>query len=270
LDPRLGAAHAVAEASRNVACAGGRPLAVTNCLNFGNPEKPGGAYQLREAVGGMGDACRALGVPVVSGNVSLYNESADGPVFPTPTVGVVGVIDDVQRRAGIAWNAGDEIVLIGAAEPSLGGSEYLAHVHGLTAGRPPELDLEHELAVQRIVREMIADGDVRTAHDCSEGGLAVALAEMAIASGSGCVIHGDPPVGATGRLDEAWFGEAPSRIIIAGDPAAIATARERCAGAGVATFPLGAVAGTAIVLGSAQIDLSAATSRFDRALVDLS
>ena len=186
LDPALGAAHAVAEACRNVSCVGGRPLAVTNCLNFGSPEKPAGYYQLREAVRGMGDACRALGVPVVSGNVSLYNESAQGAVFPTPTVGVVGVIDDVAAHATMAWHDGDIVALLGDAQPQVGGSEFLASHHDMTAGAPPPLDFERERSVQLVVRQAVASGLLATAHDCAEGGLAVAIAEMAIVSGSRC------------------------------------------------------------------------------------
>jgi phosphoribosylformylglycinamidine synthase len=171
LDPYLGAMHAVAEACRNVACAGGRPLAITNCLNFGNPEKPAGYYQLERAVQAIADACNALGVPVVSGNVSLYNETADVPIFPTPTIGAVGLLDDVTQHATMVWSAGQTLLLLGELERSLGGSEYLAMRHGITAGHPPALDLDRELALQRLVIKLIAGGVIDTAHDVSAGGL---------------------------------------------------------------------------------------------------
>lgn len=271
LDPALGAAHAVAEAARNVSCVGGRPLAVTNCLNFGSPEKPAGYYQLREAVRGMGDACRALGIPVVSGNVSLYNESADGPVFPTPTVGVVGVVDHVARHATMRWRAGEQVALLGGAVPTLGGSEYLARLHGMTAGPPPPLDLTAEEAVQRLVREAIADGLIATAHDCSEGGLAVALAEMAIASEVGIRIEGLPVNGPNGRLDERWFGEAPSRIVVAGGTDAISQLESRASAAGLPIVVLGESGGEDIALaGMPVVSVAIATTSYERGLVELS
>jgi phosphoribosylformylglycinamidine synthase len=139
LDSELGGRHAVAEATRNVSCVGARPLAITNCLNFGSPEKPAGYYQLDRAVAGMAAACDALGVPVVSGNVSLYNETAAAPVMPTPTVGAVGVIDDSDRHATMRWRAGDVVILVGGQSPTIGATEYLATCRGLTAGRPPAL-----------------------------------------------------------------------------------------------------------------------------------
>ncbi len=136
LDPFVGAQHAIAEATRNVSCVGGRPLGMTNCLNFGNPERSPANWQLSEAVAGMADACRKLGVPIVSGNVSLYNETEGNPVYPTPMVGCVGVIDDVNSAVGIGWNNGDDIYLLGQSAPDLGGSEYLATIHGKVAGSP--------------------------------------------------------------------------------------------------------------------------------------
>jgi phosphoribosylformylglycinamidine synthase len=269
LDPRLGAAHAVAEATRNVSCTGATPLAITNCLNFGSPEKPAGYYQLREAVGGMGDACRALGVPVVSGNVSLYNESADGAVFPTPTVGAVGVIERLERRATMTWRAGDSVALIEGARPSIGASEYLATIHQLTAGSPPELDLEIERKVQAVVRSATEDGLIATAHDCSEGGLAVALAEMAIASGVG--FESDGIVADLGRLDAPLFGEAPSRIIVSGGEAAIAEIEARAAAEGLTVRRLGRAAGDEIqLLESVTVSLGDATRAFEHGLEELS
>jgi len=216
LDPFLGGQHAVAEAARNVSCTGAEPLALTNCLNFGSPEKPEGYFQLQQAVLGMAKAAEALGTPVVSGNVSLYNESGDEAILPTPTVGMVGLLENVARRARIAPIDGDVLILIGQQTATLGASEYLAIRHGLVAGSPPELDLAVEHNVQLLVRSMIADGIVRTAHDTSEGGLLVALAEMLIAADTGATIALQPLLDANAeRLDRTCFGEAASRITVA-------------------------------------------------------
>jgi phosphoribosylformylglycinamidine synthase II len=192
LDPREGGKIAVAEAARNLTCSGARPLAVTDNLNFGNPYKPENFWQLREAVEGIAEACRAFGTPVTGGNVSLYNESPAGAVDPTPTIGMVGLIDE-EKHVTTQWfkNAGDMIILIGGTRavasqdealtarrpPDLGGSQFLKVCHGLKIGPVPKLDLSHEIKVQNAVRSLIREGLVKSAHDCSEGGLAVALAE---------------------------------------------------------------------------------------------
>jgi phosphoribosylformylglycinamidine synthase len=216
LDPRNGGRTAVAEAARNVACVGGRPMAITNCLNFGNPKRPEVFYQFREAVAGMGEACRALGTPVTGGNVSLYNENPSGAVYPTPVIGMVGVVDSLEHVTRSRFpEREDSIVLLGEPTDELGGSEYLASIHGIVAGMPPRCDLEKERATIDALLEAIAAGVVHSAHDCSEGGLAVALSECAI---------GDPErlVGAEVTLDE-WshlplrallFGEAQARIVV--------------------------------------------------------
>src|SRR5712672_329320 len=193
LDPREGGRIAVAEAARNLICSGARPLAVTDCLNFGNPYKPENFWQLREAVEGVAEACRTFGTPVTGGNVSLYNESPLGVVDPTPTIAMVGLIDD-EKHITTQWfkDNGDVIILVGleparlraaahrdegVAAPSLGGSRYLKVCHGLKVGPPPHVDLAREIKVQNAVRDLIREGLVKNAHDCSEGGLAVALAE---------------------------------------------------------------------------------------------
>src|SRR5437016_6134070 len=183
LDPREGGKIAVAEAARNLTCSGARPLALTDCLNFGNPYKPQNFWQLREAVEGVSEACRAFGTPVTGGNVSLYNESPLGVVDPTPTIAMVGLIDD-EKHITTQWfkEEGDIIILVGAAAINnsgynLGGSRYLKVCHGLKIGPPPHVDLAHEINVQNAVRDLIRAGVVQSAHDCSEGGLAVALAE---------------------------------------------------------------------------------------------
>jgi phosphoribosylformylglycinamidine (FGAM) synthase-like enzyme len=270
LDPELGGRHAVAEATRNVSCVGATPLAITNCLNFGSPEKPAGYYQLDRAVAGMAAACVALGVPVVSGNVSLYNETAAAPVMPTPTVGAVGVIEHTARHATMHCRPGDIVLLVGDRAPTIGASEYLSACHGMTAGHPPELDLTLELRVQNFVRSVISEGILRTAHDCSEGGLAVALAEMAIVSGIGLAVLSSPP-GANGRVDEAWFGEAPSRIVIACDAAVVPDVERRAKTLDVSITCLGTVGGNEITLGeAAPVPLVAARTRYESALVNLS
>src|SRR2546428_13494519 len=178
LDPREGAKIAVAEAARNLTCSGAKPLAVTDNLNFGNPYKPENFWQLREAVEGAAEACRAFGTPVTGGNVSLYNESPAGVVDPTPTIGMVGLIEK-EEHITTQWfkNAGDEIILVGKVGDELGGSRFLKVCHEKRIGPPPHVDLAREIDIQNAVRDLIRAGLVRSAHDCSEGGLAVALAE---------------------------------------------------------------------------------------------
>jgi phosphoribosylformylglycinamidine synthase len=209
LDPRLGTCIAVAEAARNVACAGGRPMAITNNLNFGNPRRPEVYFQLREATAGMAEACEKLGTPVTGGNVSLYNENPAGAVYPTPVIGMVGLIDDVDRitRANFSTE-NDAIVLLGAPTEELGGSEYLARVHGIVAGAPPRCDLDAERDLIEAILAAIEAGIVRSAHDTSEGGLAVALAEC-------CIIDRGRPLGA--KIDLAPFAELPARALLFGE-----------------------------------------------------
>jgi len=216
LDPRVGGRIAVAEAARNVACTGATPRAITNCLNFGNPKKPEVFFQFREAVYGMGDACRALETPVTGGNVSLYNENPQGAVYPTPTIGMVGVLEDASHATGLRFTtAGDTVVLLGENTDELGGSEYLSWVHGVVAGAPPRCDLEGEKQLIDALLEAIRAGHVRSAHDCSEGGLAVALAES-------CIADRAKPMGAEINLDSwqalipraLFFGEAQGRVVV--------------------------------------------------------
>lgn len=216
LDPFEGARHGVAESARNVACTGARPLGLTNCLNFGSPERSPANYQLVKAVEGMGDAASTLGIPIVSGNVSLYNETAQAPIFPTPMVACVGVLEDIDARMSMAWTDGDELLLIGGGTASLGGSEYLAYIHGTTAGAPPALDLAEEKRLIGFLQALGASKLGAAAHDVSAGGLAVALAEMALVSGVGAVVESAP--GAE-RVDTCWFGESGSRVVVAVDPA---------------------------------------------------
>ena len=217
LDPRQGGRIAVAEAARNVVCAGGKPVAITNCLNFGNPYKPEVYWAFTEAVGGMGDACRTFDTPVTGGNVSFYNENPEGAVYPTPTIGMLGIVEDVDT--GVVTvpfrEAGDVVYLLSPADwahrEDINGSEYLARRHGLVRGGAPYMLLEEEAAVQEAMLRLVKAGLVRSAHDVSDGGLAVALAE--------CVLHTEAPgaeidLAAPGmRRDAVLFGEAQSRIV---------------------------------------------------------
>lgn len=248
LDPYEGARLAVAEAARNVSCTGAKPLGITNCLNFGNPERVPGNWQLMRAVQGMGDACRELDIPVVSGNVSLYNETAGCPVYPTPTVGCVGVLEDVTHSVGMAWQADEAIVLLDNAMPTLGGSEYLAVVRGMVAGSPPMIDLERELATQTLVRTLIANSQITAAHDIGLGGLAIALVEMALGNDIGADIDTSAFDRAI-RTDLTWFGEAPSRILVSVDRAKVDAVLAESREAGVQASVIGMSGGSALTFG---------------------
>ncbi|NBC18798.1 MAG: phosphoribosylformylglycinamidine synthase subunit PurL [Bacteroidetes bacterium] len=244
LNPRKGGQIAVAEAARNVVCAGGRPVAITNCLNFGNPYKPEVYWVFKEAVGGMGDACRRLDTPVTGGNVSFYNEHPEGAVFPTPTIGMLGLIDDLDAHATTAafQAAGDVIFLLTPAawqhRDAIGGTEYLATVHDATAGDVPHLDLDEEAAVQEAMLALIRAGFVRSAHDVSDGGLAVALAEGVLFSGLGA----DVKLQARDqRLDGVLFGEAQSRIVFTAQADDGEMIMDTLVGRGVRAMPLGRV-----------------------------
>ncbi|HYL08838.1 MAG TPA: phosphoribosylformylglycinamidine synthase subunit PurL [Candidatus Udaeobacter sp.] len=215
LDPHLGAQLAVAEAARNIVATGARPLAVTDCMNFANPDRPEVYWELEEAVAGLAYACRALEVPIVSGNVSLYNDSnGASAIYPTPVVGMVGLIEDYGKRLGAALrHEGDFVLLIGSSHNDLGGTEYLKVEHGAVAGRPPQLDLTREKAVNRLILTAADKGYLHSAHDCSEGGMLVALAETCLLGGIGVkcpALRPEPPL----RLDAAFFGESPSRFIV--------------------------------------------------------
>jgi len=220
LDPRRGAQIAVAEAARNVVATGARPLAVTNCLNFGNPEKPEVFWQLQEAIAGMSEACLALGLPIVSGNVSLYNDSEGISIAPTPVIGMVGHCRDIARRcaAGFAGE-GDEVILVGPLGDELGGSEYQRLASGANRGPRPQLDLDLECRVQNCLLEAIEAGLVRSAHDLADGGLAVAIAESALLGPCGVRIEADS-LGAEGdalepkRMTGILFGESQSRFLV--------------------------------------------------------
>ncbi len=248
LDPCEGGKLAVAEAARNVVCAGARPLAITNCLNFGNPERPEIMWQFAEAVRGVAEACRTLGTPVTGGNVSFYNETLDTAIFPTPIVGMVGLLDDISHATTQWFKAERDVVfLLGKTFEELGGSEYLKVVHGLEVGRPPSLDLPREQAVQQACLEAIRAGIVSSAHDCADGGLAVALAECCMTGpgvrlGANCTLPGDM------RPDALLFGESASRIVMSVRPEHAERLRAIAQRQGVPYIELGEVGGDHLAL----------------------
>jgi phosphoribosylformylglycinamidine synthase II len=248
LDPREGAKIAVAEACRNLVCSGATPLALTDNLNFGNPYRPENFWQLREAVDGLAEACREFGVPVTGGNVSLYNENPGGAIDPTPTVGMIGIIDDpawIMRQR--FCQAGDAILGLGDLGSELGGSQYLKVVHGRKAGRPPRLDYGRERTLHGVVRDAIRAGLLQSVHDCSEGGLGVAVAE----SGFGDEVR----LGATLRLDgtglradQLLFNESQSRVVVSTRPEYAPEVLRLAGQAGLPARRLGEVGGPALVV----------------------
>jgi phosphoribosylformylglycinamidine synthase II len=259
LEPEWGGAIAVAEAARNLVCTGAEPLAVTDCLNYGNPEKPDVFYTLRESVAGMARACQVLGTPVISGNVSLYNENNGSAIYPTPVVGMVGLLDDVERRVGLGFKAaGDLVVLIGRSYDDLGGTEYLKLMTGRVQGVPPRIDLDMESKVQRCCLEAIKARIARSAHDCADGGLAVALAECCIAGGIGLECSNETITQLLQRdgcrLDALLFGESQSRIVISVAPDRFAELETIAEQVGVPLVALGVVGGERLRLGS-NVDL---------------
>ena len=252
LNPRLGALHAVAEAARNVACSGARPVAATNCLNFGNPEKPEVMWQFSEAIDGIAEACKVFGVPITGGNVSFYNETLGKPIYPTPVLGVLGILDDAGNALGLAFrNKGDAIVLLDGADDAasarsldtlrreFSSSEYAKTIHGITAGTPPDIDLAAEKRLQECLVALAADRAVESAHDLSDGGLAVAIAESAFGSEDFTArISFDsfaPP-------EYALFGESGARAIVTAKPTSLARVMELAAKYMVGARRIGEVA----------------------------
>ena len=247
LNPRKGGQIAVAEAARNIVCSGGKPMAITNCLNFGNPYKPEVYWTFKEAVGGMGDACKMLDTPVTGGNVSFYNENPRGAIFPTPVIGMLGLIDDCDRdTTSAAFQAeGDQVLYIGATRSGIDGSEYLSHVCGVTAGDAPDLDLEFELKLQQGLLKAIRQGVVRSAHDLSEGGLAVALMEKAIFSGKGAQLRLNLPGQSTTEL---LFSEAQSGVVITVASKDLENITEQLQEYGIPVNHLGTVGGDRLII----------------------
>jgi phosphoribosylformylglycinamidine synthase subunit PurL len=264
IDPRGGARHAVAEAARNLSVSGAKPLAVTNCLNFASPERPEVMWAFSETIDGMAEACTAFGTPVTGGNVSFYNETDGKGIYPTPVIGMVGLIES-PRHITTQWftTEGDAVVLLGENRGELGGSEFLARVAGVVEGPLPQLDLEKEKAVQEVTRRAIVEGLVRSAHDCSDGGLAVALAEACFSS------YRKEAVGATVSIEgehtaaALLFGESPSRVVLSARPDAVARIAEIAAELGVAYAEVGKVGGDRLT-----ISVNGATA-VDRPVADL-
>ena len=259
LDPRRGAALAVAEAARNVACAGATPIGATNCLNFGNPERPEIMWQFAEAVEGIREACVALEIPITGGNVSLYNETDGQAIYPTPIIGVVGLIEHADRALGRTFrDAGADIVLLGDNLGELGGSEYLKTLHGLTRGVPPVLDLSRERALHRLLARAAEEGLLHSAQDCSDGGFAVALAECAFDTGG---IGADVDVPAAGGEIATLFGESASRAIVSAAPGSGAAFLEMARAAGVPARIIGKTGGSRLRItidGQQALDIAVA------------
>jgi phosphoribosylformylglycinamidine synthase II len=260
-DPYAGTIEAVLECAQNLACVGAEPLGLTNCLNFGNPEKPTGAWQLDCAVSGLADACNALGVPVVGGNVSLYNEGPDGPIYPTPVVAMVGELPDPSQVAGGAFVAeGDAIGLIGPFEPNLAGSE-LAKQRGQLEMGLPQPDIDNVAAACAIVRDAVRAGRLASVHDVSDGGLAVALAECAIAGGIGCEANVEHLRERGAQPTEALFGEGTGGFVVSGDRAALED---------LGAVLIGTVGGDRVSIGAGDRSLSLSLAEAERAWRSLS
>jgi phosphoribosylformylglycinamidine synthase II len=264
LDPYRGAVLAVAEAARNVACAGARPLGATDCLNFGNPERPAIMWQFAQAVEGIGAACRALDVPITGGNVSLYNETDGRAIYPTPVIGIVGLLEHADRVLTRRFQgAGEVIVLLGEGRGELGGSEYLKVVHDLVRGMPPEVDLAAERALQVLVVALAEERLLRSAHDCSDGGIAVALAECCFDTGGvgaeasieGVEVARHPRVNRAAAL----FGESASRVVASVTAGGLASVLERAAAARVPARVIGQTGGNRLRIAAAgrtEIDIA--------------
>ena len=264
LDPKRGAMLAVAEAARNVACAGARPLGATNCLNFGNPERPGIMWQFAKAVEGIGEACTALGVPITGGNVSLYNETDGKAIYPTPTIGVVGLLERADRVVARRFReSGDTIILLGEGRGELGGSEYLKVIFDRVGGVPPAIDLQAERALQELIVSLASEALIRSAHDCSDGGLAVAIAECCFDThGMGAEISiAGVRVANDARINEAaaLYGESASRVVLSAAADAVTGILERAAASGVAARVIGQTGGNRLriaVDGQMAIDMA--------------
>jgi phosphoribosylformylglycinamidine synthase len=257
LDPYEGIKNAVCEAARNVSCSGAKPIGITNCLNFGNPEKPEVYWFFERVITGLSESARALGVPITGGNVSFYNEGFGGAVDPTPVIGMMGLFEDVERRA-TQWfkSEGDPVFLLGEVGNSLGASRYLHLIHGKKTGLVSPVDLKREMALQACVRDLIDRGVAHSAHDCSDGGFAVALAECCFTGRT----HEEKSLGVTvslpgdGRADCRLFGEAPSRVIVSCSPGDASTLEKTARALGVPISRLGVVGGDRVKI-EGQLDL---------------
>ena len=258
LDPYEGAKIVVAEAARNIACSGAEPIGMTDCLNFGSPEKPEVFYYFDRVIAGLGDACRAFNIPITGGNVSLYNENPSGAIDPTPIVGMIGLFADVTT-AVTQWfkEDGDLIYLLGDIGDTIGGSRYLQLIHGKKTGRCPKLNLEAEHQLHRALKTMADAKLLQSAHDCSDGGFAVALAESCVTGLTHeSKIHGAKlSLPGTGRLDGRLFGETQSRVVVSCGPANGAQLEALARKFGVPCEKIGQVGGDGLVVGN-EINVS--------------
>ncbi len=245
-DPEKGAMIAVAEAARNIVCSGGEPIGVTNCLNFGNPYDPEVYYQFVKSVEGMGAACRKFNTPVTGGNVSFYNQNPDGPVFPTPTIGMVGIVEDMNNRMTLDFkNEGDAIVLLGQQRNDIGSSEYLNKIKGVAFSHAPHFDLEEEFQLQQFVANLIKAKQIKSAHDISEGGLIITLLESAFFNNKGFKVSSN---NSDLRKDAYWLGEAQSRVVVSCNANQVAQLEASAKAAGVAFAVLGNVTNGEVVV----------------------
>ncbi len=267
LDPNLGTQIAVAESGRNVACTGATPVALTNCLNFGNPEKPTIFWQFVQSVEGLAEACRQLDTPVVGGNVSFYNESFGEAIYPTPVIGMLGILEDVRARVGSAFSReGDHVVLLGDTAAEFGGSEYLKVLHGKVEGKPPALDWEAEKALQKCLVRAAGAGALASAHDLSEGGLAVALAECCVQGGTGA--HLELP--GTLPAPAALFSESQSRAVVSVPAQRLADLEDIAAELDVPLHILGTTGGTSLeIKGMLELGVDEMSEVYDTSLEKL-
>ena len=266
-DPYVGGMIAVAEAARNIVCSGGEPIGVTNCLNFGNPYDPEVYYQFVKAVTGMGDACRKFKTPVTGGNVSFYNQNPDGPVYPTPTIGMVGILDDFSNRMTMDFKQeGDQILLIGKPQNDIGSSEYLHKLKKTEYSPAPYFNLEEELAVQQLVADIIKEKLINSAHDISEGGLAITLLESGFNKNLGFKVAAQTDL----RKDAYWFGEAQGRVVVSCSAQQAAAITQKAKAAGVAIAQLGTVtSGNMEVNGENWGSIGAWKEKYDTAIEKL-
>ncbi len=269
LNPRRGAQIAVAEAARNVCCVGAKPIAITNCLNFGNPYDPGVFWQFKEAVAGIGEACRVLETPVTGGNVSFYNESPKSAIYPTPVIGMLGLLSDYEHRMGSAFrSAGDAVLLLGANKSEIGGSEYLTWRIGAAKGDAPELDLEIERKLQTVLLDVIGRGLINSAHDVSEGGIAVALAESLLGSPDGLGVKVSGNLGPSNRFDFNIFSESQSMVLVSAHDENRRAVMQLARAAGLSAGKIGTVneSGRIAVAGRISVDRAAARMSYEQSI----
>jgi phosphoribosylformylglycinamidine synthase len=264
-DPYKGAMIAVSEAARNIVCSGGEPIGVTNCLNFGNPYDPEVYFQFVKSVEGMGAACRKFNTPVTGGNVSFYNQNPDGPVYPTPTIGMVGIVEDMKNRMTLDFKSeGDSIILLGTQKNDIGSSEYLNKLKGVAHSSAPHFELEEEFALQQLVAQFIKEHAIESAHDISEGGLIVTLLESAYFNNKGFEVSSN---NSSLRKDAYWMGEAQSRVVVSCKAASIASIETAAAKAGVEITVMGKVTNGAVkVDGEDWGNISTWKNKYDTAI----